>query len=207
MEFFTHLLDWASNSTLYLCILLFLTLLIEGTGMPGIPYEPVFLLAGYFIATQRIDFWEAVAVGTTGNLVGNLLGYWLGATPGRRLLSRWGLSIIDKLQNLEQLNRWLSRYGPAVIIISRWFGPIRTPTILGAGFLSMNLKMYVLMSAIGALTWTVAWQWGSWKLGDLAVAYWHYLTPELKVTVIVVAAIATILSVWYSLKYLQRQQA
>ncbi|MDN5347665.1 MAG: hypothetical protein PWP65_1229 [Clostridia bacterium] len=151
--------------------LLFFLMVIEGAGIPAVPFEPVFLLAGYFIEQGTINFWLAVAVGTLGNFVGNLLGYWLGARPGRKfledLLRRWS----KRQENMDLMKKWFERYGAAVVIIARWFGPIRTPTILGAGILGMPAATYAFYSLVGSFSWTLAWQYGCWK-GTGALIYW-----------------------------------
>ncbi|MGB9791111.1 MAG: DedA family protein [Thermacetogeniaceae bacterium] len=148
--------------------LLFTLLLIEGIGVPGIPFEAVFFAAGYYIQSGKMSFGFAVLVGSIGNLLGNLLGYWLGAMAVTPLLRRCARSAaLERGQKIAR--EWFERYGAAVVVISRWFGLIRTPTIIGAAAMGMRLGPYALYSAIGAFTWTLAWQYCSWKgIGFLA---------------------------------------
>jgi len=40
---------------------------------------------------------------------------------------------------------------------------IRTPTILLAGTLGMNLPVYTLFSSMGAFSWNFAWLWATWQ--------------------------------------------
>lgn len=157
----------------YLYLLLFFLMFIEGTGMPAVPFEPVFLLAGYLIEKGEASFWLAVVAGTLGNFLGNLLGYWVGARPGRKLvdglLRRW----IDRGKGLASAKSWFTRYGVAMVIIARWFGPIRTPTILGAGILGMPPLTYAVYSLLGAFSWTLAWQYGSWRGTGVFINLWQ----------------------------------
>lgn len=151
---------------------LFGLLVIEGTGMPGVPFEPAFIAAGYLIERGEMSFWGAVLVGTAGNLLGNLVGYWLGARPGRGMIERllhrgWGA------EGMATARYWLGRYGAAVIILARWFGPIRTPTILAAGVVGMEVGVYALYSALGAFTWTLAWQYAGWKGTHYFLGWWQ----------------------------------
>lgn len=179
----------------YVYFLLFILLVIEGIGVPGIPFEAAFLAAGYYIQTGKMSFMAAVLVGTLGNLLGNLLGYWLGAMTVPALLKRFTRSAaMERGQRIARL--WFEKYGAAVVVISRWFGLIRTPTIIGAAAMGMKAGTYILYSAIGAFTWTLAWQYGSWKGIGIFTKWWEYYrrhsTPvvnALVITVLVVAAI------------------
>ncbi|MDN5345405.1 MAG: hypothetical protein PWQ18_1519 [Clostridia bacterium] len=160
-------------TAMHIYLVLFGLLVIEGIGVPGVPFEPAFLAAGYLIERGEMSFWGAVLMGTAGNLLGNLIGYWLGARPGRgfieRLLHRgWGAD------GLATARYWLGRYGAAVIIIARWFGPIRTPTILAAGVLGMDIWLYSFYSALGAFTWTMAWQYANWKGAHYLLGWWEF---------------------------------
>ncbi|WP_258360115.1 DedA family protein [Moorella sulfitireducens] len=152
---------------------LFGLLFMIGTGMPGIPFQPVYLAAGYLIERGEMSFWGAVMVGTAGNLLGNLIGYWLGSSPGRGIIERffrqgWGPD------GLEKTRKWLERYGVATVFLAHWFGPIRTPAILAAGIFRMNPGIYAFYSALGAFSWTLAWQYASWKGAHYFLGWWYF---------------------------------
>lgn len=148
-------------------VLLFALLLVEGVGIPGIPFQPVFLAAGYFIQEGKIGLFPIVLVGALGNLLGNMIGYWIGAVtvPG----------LIKKFRGGEAAAfSWFNKYGPAVVVIARWFGPIRTPTIVCAATMGMPPGIYLFYSALGAFSWTFAWQYISWKGMGLLTIFWSY---------------------------------
>ncbi|MGE5592460.1 MAG: DedA family protein [Betaproteobacteria bacterium] len=69
-------------------LVIFVVLAIEGTGMPGVPLEIVFLGAGYLIRHGQMSFELAIVAAALGNTFGNLVGYMMGATArvvaGRR---------------------------------------------------------------------------------------------------------------------------
>jgi membrane protein DedA with SNARE-associated domain len=187
-------------TAVHVYVVLFGLLVIEGTGVPGIPFEPAFLAAGYLIERGEMSFWGAVLVGTAGNLLGNLLGYWLGARPGRGLIERFLHRGLGQ-DGLASARYWLGRYGAAVIIFARWFGPIRTPTILAAGVLGMEAGIYTLYSALGAFTWTLAWQYASWKGAHYLLRWWHfyrrYATWWMDILLILVLLAITAGSIYY----------
>lgn len=147
-------------------------LVLEGTGLPGVPFEPVFLASGYLMTIGRLHYGAAVAVAAAANLTGNLIGYAIGAavarSAGAKAKERFGITP-ERLASAED---WFGRYGGAAVLVGRWFGPIRTPAILAAGFLGMSLPVYTLWSAAASLSWTAAWLFAAWKFGAAAMTVW-----------------------------------
>jgi membrane protein DedA with SNARE-associated domain len=151
----------------HVCLLLFALLLVEGIGIPGVPFQPLFLAAGYFIQEGKIGLLPIVVMGALGNLLGNMIGYWIGAMTVP--------SLMKKFQGGEDTAfSWFNKYGPAVVVISRWFGPIRTPTIVCAATMGMPPGIYLFYSALGAFSWTFVWQFLSWKGIGLLTIFWDY---------------------------------
>ena len=59
--------------------------------------------------------WKLAALaGAAGMLAGNLAGYWLCRLAGQRAFRR-----LVKPEEAEHFGRWLSRWGPAALVISR----------------------------------------------------------------------------------------
>ncbi len=172
-------------------LVLFSLLLIEGVGVPGIPFELVWLAEGALIHQGRVTLPEAIVWGAAGNWLGNLVGYLLGAR-GARLLperARAGMGVAE-------VRRWLDRWGGWVVIFSRWLGLIRTPFILYAGAAGMPLGTYALFSLLGALSWVAVWQIGLWYFGEIFLELWARSQPYVIGGGLLIAG----LSVWWLLK-------
>lgn len=56
----------------------------------------------------------AAAVGSAAMLAGNVAGYWLCRAAGARLLAR-----LVKPEEAAKFGRWLERWGPAALVVSR----------------------------------------------------------------------------------------
>ena len=149
-------------------LVLFIILLVEGIGMPGLPFELVWLVEGALIHQGRTTLIEAIAWGAVGNWIGNLVGYVLGERGMKFLPPR-----ARTMMGVEEVRTWLDRWGGPVVIFSRWFGLIRTPFILYAGAAGMPFGTYAFYSAIGALSWVAIWQIGLWWFGELFLTLWH----------------------------------
>ena len=146
----------------------FLLLILEGIGLPAVPYEASMLSLGLMIHAHTTTLWEAVLFGTIGNTIGNMIGYYIGPR---------GLRIIPKKTQeklgLLQIQTLLEKHGPWMAVISRWFGPLRTLFILYARTAGLKPLPYLACSFIGALSWTAAWQIGMWLGGVAFIAIWH----------------------------------
>lgn len=151
---------------------IFLVLALEGIGIPGVPFEPFFLVGGALIMHARLGYWPLVLAGAAGNVLGNFIGYRLafGAGPyvHRFLLERLRLPPSGLLRGED----WVRRYGGRALFIGRWFGPVRTPAILVAGMARMPLLHYLAWSALAALSWTATWQFLAWRFGAAAATLW-----------------------------------
>lgn len=143
-------------------------LLIEGIGVPGIPFELLWVTEGLLIHAQKTTFWEAVLWGTLGNWLGNVLGYLFGHKIAAYLPEKARNAI-----ELKDVKRWYEKYDFWVIIISRWLGFLRTPFILYAGAAGMSLRRYTLFSLIGSFLWVGIWQYGLWKSGEAFLKWWQ----------------------------------
>ena len=146
----------------------FLLLVLEGIGLPAVPYEASMLALGLMTHGGRVQLWEAVLIGTVGNTLGNVIGYYVGPR-GLRMIPE----ATQRRLGLTQIQAVLERYGPWMAVISRWFGPLRTLFILYARTAGLRPLAYTACSFIGALTWTTAWQVGLWAGGTAFVQLWH----------------------------------
>jgi membrane protein DedA with SNARE-associated domain len=114
-----------------------------------------------------------VLAGTLGNFVGNLIGFWIGVKLGRKALENFLQRHGKNLTRLDAIKKWFNRYGAAIVFVARWFGPIRTPVILGAGILDMPPYTYAFYSLAGSFSWTLFWQYICWKGMGAFIYWWH----------------------------------
>ena len=184
---------------------LFLFLLAEGTGIPGFPYEAAFLASGYWVEQGRLSFWLLVLIGTVACLAGNLIGYWVGKSPALKLAGRMGLSLKENKESVERARRLLERYGIPIILVSRWFGPLRTPVTIGAGVMGMNLPVYLWSSLAGDFIWTLAWQWAGWQASGWLVRRWSLVGWKGELLVVVLGVLCTVLFLLFPAWLLRRR--
>jgi len=63
---------WIAN------LVLDLLLIVEGTGMPGVPFQPAFFAVAMFITQGQVPFVPCWIFASLANLLGNVLGYLIG---------------------------------------------------------------------------------------------------------------------------------
>lgn len=152
----------------------FAVLLLEGIGIPGIPFELLWVAEGLLIHAGKTTLGEAIVWGTLGNWIGNLIGYQFG-----HLIAGWLPKKVREAVQLEDVKRWYAKYGVWVVIVSRWFGFLRTPFILYAGIAEVRFWSYIWSSFLGCLLWVGVWQWGLWKSGEAFLQWWQNYQPLL----------------------------
>jgi len=191
-------LQWLNTlEPIWVHLVLFVMLLVEGIGMPGIPFELVWLVEGALIHDGRVTLTEAILWGGVGNWIGNLIGYVLGERGARLLPERARTTM-----GIDEVRVWLDRWGGLVVIFSRWFGIIRTPFILYAGAAGMPFSHYAFYSAIGALSWVAIWQVAIWYFGEVFLHLWEDYQPY----VIAGGIILAIVTVWWMFMRPRRQR-
>jgi membrane protein DedA with SNARE-associated domain len=82
-----HLVDYG-------LVLLFLLIAIESAGVP-LPGETALIAAAIMTRPERGGHWSlwlVIVVASAAAITGDNVGYWLGRTGGRKLISRWGVA-------------------------------------------------------------------------------------------------------------------
>ncbi len=133
-------------------------LMFEGTGLPLVPFEPLFVATALLVARGQLHLWSVVLYGAGGDVLGNVVGYAIGATVGHLVLERYGPRVHLDPGSIASVQHWFWRFGGGTILIARFFGPIRTPAILLAGISRMPLGRYIAWCALADVLWVAAWQ-------------------------------------------------
>lgn len=148
-------------------------LMLEGTGLPLVPFEPLFIATAFLVAHGRLSLWPVILYGAGGDLLGNLIGYGVGRSVGQLLLDRYGPRLHLEPARVEATRLWFWRFGGGTLFVARFFGPIRTPAILLAGLSRMPLLHYGLWCGVADLLWVAAWQVALIRFGRVSVAIWQ----------------------------------
>lgn len=145
-------------------------LMLAETIFPPIPSEVVMPLAGVAAANGRLELGWVAAAGTAGAMVGNLFWYWVARSIGlarlKRVLLAYGRWLALDWGDVVRI-RWLfRRHGRWLVLIGRALPTIRTIISLPAGVARMELRRFLVFSAIGTAIWSSGLATAGWLLGS-----------------------------------------
>ena len=161
--------------------------LIQATGYPGIfvlmtlggmclpvSREVILPFAGALVGQGRLVlFGEPLAdtlmialIGTLGCTFGAVFAYYAGLKGGRPLILRYGRYLRLNARHLEATERWFARYGDWAVLGCRMIPTVRTLISIPAGMAKMNLKKFVILTAIGSLPLNLALAYLGLGLGE-----------------------------------------
>jgi membrane protein DedA with SNARE-associated domain len=144
------------------------TLLLESIGLP-LPGESLMIAAAIYAATtHQMDIFVLVPVAAAGAILGDQIGYLLGRWIGYPLLSHWGRKIGISEERLQLGQFLFRRYGGAVVFGGRFIAFLRTFAAVLAGANRMPWHTFLLWNGLGGISWTAAYGFGAYLLGDAA---------------------------------------
>jgi membrane-associated protein len=151
---------------------------IIGLFLPG---DVLLFGAGIVLAEHNADLqaWALSVVALVTAVVGNMVGYYIGAKAGHTLIARRGGRVLN-VENLAKARDFLDRRGFWAIVLARWIPWIRTLAPLIAGAAKMDNRRFLLATTIGGLAWVptlvLLGYYGAGLLDDMpwlkAVAMW-----------------------------------
>jgi membrane protein DedA with SNARE-associated domain len=146
--------------------LVFVAMLLENAGLP-LPGETITLLGGYAAGSGHLNLMGVVAAATSGAILGDNLGYWLGRRLGWAVMLRLGRLLRQSDGQMEELRvRFLLHAGKSVFL-GRFVAVLRVIAGPMAGAVGMPYRKFLLCNAAGALVWattmvSLAWLGGRW---------------------------------------------
>ena len=150
---FTDLIFNFAVSLGYLGI--FVLMVMESATLP-IPSELVLPLGGYLVFQHKLEFWSTVAVATAGSMVGTMVDFGIGYYLGRPAVLRYGRIVRFSEKRLEITEKWFAAHGSRVVLLARFVPLLRTLIAFPAGIVRMDLKRFLVYSAVGILVWDIA---------------------------------------------------
>jgi len=151
-----YLLDFFIENAGYWLVFLFM--IIESSFLP-FPSEVVVPPAAYLAVTKGdMNVFVIVLVATAGAVVGALLNYGLSMWLGRPIVyafanSRMGHACLIDRSKVEKAERYFDEHGAVSTFIGRLIPAVRQLISIPAGLARMNLGVFVIFTALGALVW------------------------------------------------------
>jgi membrane protein DedA with SNARE-associated domain len=125
---------------------------IESSGVP-VPGETA-LVTGAVLASQgHLKIELVIIVAAAAAIVGDNIGYFLGARLGRRFLERRGWFRERRLAALRRGDELFENHGGKAVFLGRWIAVLRIWAAWLAGMSSMPWRSFLLWNALGGIAW------------------------------------------------------
>ncbi|NDB17685.1 MAG: DedA family protein [Actinobacteria bacterium] len=168
-----NLLNSAGPAALVLaCIIIFVECgLFIGFFLPG---DSLLFTVGLLAATAVITtpIWLVLLALTACAIAGNIVGYFIGAALGARLLQRPD-SRLFKRKYVEQTNDFLARHGRKAVVLARFTPIVRTFITAVAGVAGMARREFITWSVVGGVLWVTSMTLAGYWLGKVPFVHDH----------------------------------
>jgi membrane-associated protein len=136
--------------------------LLVGFFLPG---DSLLITAGLVAAAGGLNIWWLNALLAAAAIVGDSVGYAIGARIGPRLFTR-EKSLLFNPRHLERTRQFYARHGAKTIVIARFVPIIRTfaPVVAGVG--QMRYRRFLFYNVVGGVGWVVSMTWAGYLLGQ-----------------------------------------
>lgn len=157
--------------------------LLVGFFLPG---DSLLITAGLVAAAGVLDPWVLILLLSAAAIVGDSVGYAIGARLGPRLFTR-EKSLLFNPRHVERTRAFYARHGAKTIVIARFVPIVRTfaPVVAGVG--EMAYRRFLAYNVIGGVGWVVSMILAGYLLGQAI--------PNIGAHIHVVVAVVIVLSV------------
>jgi len=156
---FTAILS--STGPFVLAIVAVLVFIENGLLFPFLPGDSLVFAAALLVVSIGIPLWLLILVTATAAIVGDIVGYAIGARLGKRLFKPGAR--IFKPSYRDQADEFLTRYGAAALVLARFVPVVRTFVAPVVGTSSIRYRKFMLWNIVGGIAWaTVLCLTGFW---------------------------------------------
>lgn len=146
-----QVLEWFVLYGLPIC---FLVLGASAFGIP-MPVKLLMLAVGALVQHGELEFWQAILAGSSGAILGDQAGFFLGRSGGRTVVER----LTARFRGAEMLakaERFFDRWGMGAIFFSRWLiTPIGPWLNLISGSARYPWLKFTVVGVLGETLWVL----------------------------------------------------
>jgi membrane-associated protein len=184
------LIEW--GGTVGLTVIIFAeTGLLVGFFLPG---DSLLVMAGLLATQGMFNIWLLGVLLTLASIVGNMVGYYIGAAAGPRLFKREDSLLFNK-KHLVRAHEFYEKHGGKTIILARFMPIVRTFVPVVAGMGRMSYQRYMMYNVVGG----VLWIWTMLFTGYFLGRYIPGIDEHIELVIIIVIFLSLLPGVigWY----------
>lgn len=156
-------------------------LMIAETVFPPIPSEIIMSLAGLQAQRGTMTLWGAIAAGTAGAMIGNIIWYIaaraLGIERFHPFIDRYGRYLTLDWKELKRADHFFDRWERWFVCLGRMVPTIRSLVSIPAGLFGMRFRPFLIWSTIGTAGWTTLLALAGYLLGQRYAEVDRWLGP------------------------------
>ncbi|MBI3036641.1 DedA family protein [Candidatus Woesearchaeota archaeon] len=186
-------------STGYLGV--FILMVLESMVAP-VPSELVMPFAGFLVADGKLNLWLVIVISSLASITGSLISYFVAYFGEKELIHRFGRFVFLDKEELEWTERWFQKHGSITILISRFIPVVRHLISIPAGLARMDLRHFILFTAVGATAWNTFLLWVGVELRER----WELVHGYSKQLDVLIVALIIIAVAYYAYKHVKRHK-
>lgn len=127
------------------------------------------LTGGVLLRLGQVEFLPLYVALILGDVLSDILWYWVGYLGARRFVMRWGHFVNATPEVVAKLERRFHKYHLRILVISKLtmgFG-LAVPILTTAGMLRVPFSRYLAINVIGSFVWVAAIIWAGYSFGNV----------------------------------------
>jgi membrane protein DedA with SNARE-associated domain len=149
--------------------------LLEDFGVPT-PGETILIAAAVYAGAGKLSIVVVVLIAWVAAVLGDNIGYAIGAFGGRRLVVRYGRYVMITEERLDKAGAFFERHGGKVVVVARFIEGLRQVNGIVAGTSAMTWRRFLAFNTVGAALWVGTWSAVGYFAGDHIGAIYQQVT-------------------------------
>ncbi len=178
---------------------IFMLIFIENV-FPPIPSEAVLLFGGAITVTTALNAPVMIIAATIGSVSGAIVLYAVGrifkAERVRKIFeSRLGQVLHLNPEHVDKSVTWFEKYESKAVLICRCVPIVRSLISIPAGFASMNIPKFLVLTTIGSAVWNTVLVYIGSMLGEawgMAMPYFDRYSSIAAVVIFIIICVAAV---------------
>jgi membrane protein DedA with SNARE-associated domain len=127
---------------------LFVVVTIASIGVP-LPVSLLLVVTGSLVAQGVMPMWLAIALATTGSVIGDQIGYAIGRWGCTALVSRFG-GMLGGAERMDKAEAHVRRWGGPGVFLTRWLlSPLGSLVNFTSGIAAYPWMRFLLWDVLG----------------------------------------------------------
>jgi membrane-associated protein len=152
------------------------------------------ILCGIIWSLGIVSFWPIYIALMVGDLIGDIVWYWIGRLFGHRFIGRFGKYFSIEEKEVTIVSKIFHKYKNSILLVSKITMGLgfALVTLITAGIVKIPFKRYLTVNTVGQVVWTAVLLIVGYLFGDLYAQFDNIFGKISLIGLIVLAALVLI---------------